>query len=175
MVKGTGYPLHSSVSPLLPLPCVTVCHHISTDLYKNDYCANQITWYLNRLSLRTALVGMVRPLLGSGRHGQATLYLFQKYLLCWEYQYIVYRNGIASVKVIFCVLSEFSFVKKNYFLQRNCRVLPVTRQCFWKVEKTYGAACVVPRLTSLPLHPPRQKWSSYLTKTVGGNARMILV
>jgi len=29
-VKGTGYQLHSSVSPSLPLPCVTVCHHIST-------------------------------------------------------------------------------------------------------------------------------------------------
>ena len=32
-VKGTGYPLHSSVSPSLPLPCVTVFHHISTGLY----------------------------------------------------------------------------------------------------------------------------------------------
>jgi len=29
-VKDTGYPLHSPVSPSLPLPCVTVCHHIST-------------------------------------------------------------------------------------------------------------------------------------------------
>ena len=29
-VKGTGYPLHLPVSPSLPLPCVTVCHHIST-------------------------------------------------------------------------------------------------------------------------------------------------
>jgi len=29
-VKGTGYPLHSPVFPSLPLPCVTVCHHIST-------------------------------------------------------------------------------------------------------------------------------------------------
>ena len=28
-VKGTVYPLHSPVSPSLPLPCVTVCHHIS--------------------------------------------------------------------------------------------------------------------------------------------------
>jgi len=28
-VKSTGYPLHSSVSPSLPIPCVTVCHHIS--------------------------------------------------------------------------------------------------------------------------------------------------
>jgi hypothetical protein len=31
-VKSTGYPLHSQVSPSLPLPCVTVCHHISTGL-----------------------------------------------------------------------------------------------------------------------------------------------
>jgi hypothetical protein len=32
-VKGTDYPLHSPVSPSLPLPCVTVCHHISTGPY----------------------------------------------------------------------------------------------------------------------------------------------
>jgi hypothetical protein len=33
-VKVTGYPLHSPVSPSLPLPCVTVCHHVSTGLYR---------------------------------------------------------------------------------------------------------------------------------------------
>ena len=32
-VKSTGYPLHLPVSPSLPLPCVTSCHHISTGLY----------------------------------------------------------------------------------------------------------------------------------------------
>jgi len=32
-VKVTGYPLHSPVSPSLPLPCVTVSHHISTGVY----------------------------------------------------------------------------------------------------------------------------------------------
>ena len=32
-VKSTGYPLHSPVSPSLPLSCVTVCYHISTGLY----------------------------------------------------------------------------------------------------------------------------------------------
>jgi len=32
-VKGTGYLLHSPVSPSLPLQCVTVCDHISTGLY----------------------------------------------------------------------------------------------------------------------------------------------
>jgi hypothetical protein len=31
-VKSIGYPVHSSVSPSLPLPCVTLCHHISTGL-----------------------------------------------------------------------------------------------------------------------------------------------
>ena len=32
-VKGFGYPLHSPVSPSLPLPCVTMCHHVSTRIY----------------------------------------------------------------------------------------------------------------------------------------------
>jgi len=32
VVKSTGYPLHSPVSPSLLLPCVTVCHHFSTGL-----------------------------------------------------------------------------------------------------------------------------------------------
>ena len=32
-VKGTGYPLHSTVSPSLSLPCITVCHHVSAGLY----------------------------------------------------------------------------------------------------------------------------------------------
>ena len=32
-VKSTGYPLYSPVSPSLPRPCVTECHHISTGVY----------------------------------------------------------------------------------------------------------------------------------------------
>ena len=36
-VKSTGYPLHSPVSPSLPLPCVTVCHHVLTEVYLR-YC-----------------------------------------------------------------------------------------------------------------------------------------
>jgi len=32
-VKGTGYPIHSPVSPSLLHPCVTLCHHVSTGLY----------------------------------------------------------------------------------------------------------------------------------------------
>jgi hypothetical protein len=32
-VKGTGYPLNSSVIPSLSFTCVTVCHHVSNGLY----------------------------------------------------------------------------------------------------------------------------------------------
>ena len=42
-VKNTGHPLHSPVSPSLPLPFVTVCHHISTGLYKhNSNCIEHV-------------------------------------------------------------------------------------------------------------------------------------
>jgi len=40
-VKGTGYTLHSPVSPSLPLPCVTVCHHVSTGVYQ-EYCPGEV-------------------------------------------------------------------------------------------------------------------------------------
>jgi len=61
-VKGTGYPLHSPVSPSLPLPCVTVCHHTSTGVYQlmvlrqrhqtcgtNAYLgtSDEFTWHVN--------------------------------------------------------------------------------------------------------------------------------
>ena len=36
-VKGTGYPLHSPVSPSRPHPCVSVCHHISTGVYRTSW------------------------------------------------------------------------------------------------------------------------------------------
>jgi len=43
-VKGNGYPLHSPVSPSLPHPYVTVCHHISTGLYNavRRYCCTNL-------------------------------------------------------------------------------------------------------------------------------------
>ena len=35
-VKSNGYPLHWPVSPSLPLPCVAVCHHISTGVCRRS-------------------------------------------------------------------------------------------------------------------------------------------
>jgi len=46
-VKNTGYPLHPSVSPSVPLPCVTLCHHISTGLCNRMYTTD--TYYFFRL------------------------------------------------------------------------------------------------------------------------------
>ena len=124
------------------------------------YCAYQITWYLSSLTLCTVVVSKFWPLLGSVRHDQAMIYLFQKHLIFWEYEYIVYRNGIASKKLQSPVGYEtmlerrenvwFTCSKNIYFvvsrstlciimklLARNCRVLWVTRLCFWNVEKTF--------------------------------------
>ena len=39
--RVTGYPLHSPVSPSIPHPCVTMCHHISTGLYNQGKKTNQ--------------------------------------------------------------------------------------------------------------------------------------
>ena len=41
-VKGTGYTLHSAVSPSLPLPCVNVCHHISTGVYRGTHWSTKM-------------------------------------------------------------------------------------------------------------------------------------
>jgi hypothetical protein len=49
-VKSTGYPLHSPVSPSLPLPCVIVCHHISTGLYQLAAPVNKDSLTLRRVS-----------------------------------------------------------------------------------------------------------------------------
>ena len=40
-VTLTGYPLHSPLSPSLSLPCVTVCHYISTGIYYLQVTVNR--------------------------------------------------------------------------------------------------------------------------------------
>jgi len=51
-VKGTGYPLHSPVSPSLPLPCVTLCHHISTGVYRRwilkNFAGSKISFVITK-------------------------------------------------------------------------------------------------------------------------------
>jgi hypothetical protein len=56
-VKSTGFPLHSPVSSSLPLPCVTVCHHISTGLYyaNNNALKNYLVYITSDIVLHTVL------------------------------------------------------------------------------------------------------------------------
>jgi len=69
--KTTGYPLHSHVSPSLPLPCVIVCHQVSTELYnwrRNKKCGDTessfsifcgpcivILWYTGRFKMYSGI------------------------------------------------------------------------------------------------------------------------
>jgi len=70
-VKGTGYPLHSPVSPSLPLLCVIVCHHVSTGLYYNYYyhnnnnCYYYCCYYYYRLQITPFLQGNERKVTDS--------------------------------------------------------------------------------------------------------------
>ena len=57
-MKGTGYPLHSPVSTSLPLPCVTVCHHISTGVYHvfTHYLVNGTIFGIKLLNIKCVLI-----------------------------------------------------------------------------------------------------------------------
>jgi len=56
-VKDTGYPLHSPVSPSLPSPCFTVCHHISAEVYMSfGVCDWLRVYFVHQFML---LIGLV--------------------------------------------------------------------------------------------------------------------
>ena len=61
-VKGTGYPLHSPVSPSLPLPCVTTCHHISTGMY-SEYTGRLLFMLAVRECGHSPLLGIPEEIL----------------------------------------------------------------------------------------------------------------
>jgi len=72
-VKSTGYQFNSPVSPSLPLPCVTVCHHVSTELYVHCLSCHP------RLYLSSTFIVTIK---------------FE----CWGFCYMTNRNFRLSVK-----------------------------------------------------------------------------
>jgi len=67
-VKSTGYTLHSPVSPSLPLPCVTVCHHISARVYHNArYQKHKESGVMHLTILQTVVLPDVTGFQGSSR------------------------------------------------------------------------------------------------------------
>ena len=68
-VKSAGYPLHSPVSRSFPLPCVTLCHHISNTVYlSNDDIHSRSS--RNRVGLWTGFIWLTMcPVAGCCRYG----------------------------------------------------------------------------------------------------------
>jgi hypothetical protein len=101
----------------------------------------QITSYVSSLTLHTAIVSTVRPLFGSRRNSQKTLYLFQKCLVCCDDEYIVSRNKIDPVSVTFLCFFIINFCRKlltlhfALLLEKNCTVVPVLRLFLKRTER----------------------------------------
>jgi hypothetical protein len=93
--KTCTYHCYNTKHAHIPLSQYTRCTHTAvtyrtctrttvTIQNTHTHTATQITSYQSCLTLNTAVVGTVRPLLHSHRHGHTMLYLFQKHLFCWE-------------------------------------------------------------------------------------------
>jgi hypothetical protein len=133
-VKGTGYPFHSPVSPSFPLPCVTVCHHISTGLYLRiadaidempyKRCYNRV-WSVNRRYLQTFGRVYRSYLQTFGRVYRSYLQTFGR----------VYRSYLQTFgRVYRSYLQTFGRVYRSY-LQTFERV---RESCFERVEAHGG-------------------------------------
>jgi len=56
-VKSTGHPLNSPVSPSLPLPRVTVCHHVSSSVYvtlhnPSHWSGKSVPWITDAVDMK---------------------------------------------------------------------------------------------------------------------------
>jgi len=120
--KGTGYPLHSPVSPSLPLPCVILCHNISAELYS---------------ALRSRKVGNC-----TGSRGQSQSWVSECCVLpdrpevcvrcfCTESSKLAHVSvllapaGIAHIWRYFCGIPQFLWQIPCYDLKLgNDRILP---------------------------------------------------
>jgi len=59
-VNSTGYQLHSPVSPSLPLPCVTVCHHVSTGLHQTFIPTSTCVWEYNSQAISKGILELFK-------------------------------------------------------------------------------------------------------------------
>jgi hypothetical protein len=77
--NSTGYPLHSPVSPSLPLPCVPACHHISTGLYFYRRFSSEVTVGLSSNSVFPETLLLANPLLASKNNHVSSHTCLRKY------------------------------------------------------------------------------------------------
>jgi hypothetical protein len=107
-VKGTGYPLHSPVSYSLPLPCVTVCHHVSNGLY-SSFSVKKLLEHTTFYSLEYLFFKCVNIM--NNKVGTSTNFAFGKYLFSrLDYAFPVFycQNGglcklsADNITLLFC-------------------------------------------------------------------------
>ena len=55
-MKTISYPLHSPVSPSISLPCVAMCHHISTGLYE-EFSRRCLLFLLSQVLISITMAG----------------------------------------------------------------------------------------------------------------------
>jgi hypothetical protein len=92
-VKSTGYPLHSPVSPSLPLPCVTVCHHISNAVF------------LGYPYVQYFAIGMSALIMGFKRRFITAVYLYvvESYRSGWS---LLVKSIMVYLNVLFRMFGE---------------------------------------------------------------------
>ena len=137
------------------------------------YRCIQITLYRSSLTAHScSRNGPATAWLTSER--SAKLYLFQKYLLCLEHEYIVSRNNITSVIVTFCVFYNlFIYLIQNFWHSTSLHCLKETAQSCEFNDNVFEtdrkrlelrALCFPP--DQLASSPPRCHGSSFLTRTI---------
>ena len=124
-------------------------------------------------SSHTAVVRTTRPLLGSHRNGQTTLYLFQKYLLSLEHEYIVSSNKIDPVEVTFCVffynlflLKIFGTLLRSIPYKKLHSAASFTIMFLRRTEKGWSCCAMCFPPDQLASSPPGSQEASYLTRAI---------
>jgi len=130
-VKGTGYPLHSPVSPVLPLPFVTVCHHISTGLHEH-YSVYQLHCP-GKLPCNTGLHQECRA---SFRY-QSVLFSISKFsffdIKVFFFRYQSVHFSIQKV-FIFQYRSVFFSISKVFIFQYQSVLFSVSKFSFFNIK-----------------------------------------
>jgi len=136
-VKSNGHPLHSPVSPLLPLPCETVCHHISPGL-----CVLRRLLFINTWPSHFNLRYQCQ---GHRRSRESTTVLFVAWCLVsvlsvidteWHknvfWRTEVYRSGWHSSQTVSCVCPLLLQILSLLSYSENCQAIRLLcLQHFW--------------------------------------------
>jgi hypothetical protein len=108
--KSAGYSLNSPVSSSLPLPCVTVCHHISTGFYLLGYPNNLIPFHSKRVFyddlMQSATIKPTYVFMWSARHfcqagnkcGNSRKIFTHIFETPWQKEYLPITSSCPSVR-----------------------------------------------------------------------------